>query len=390
MTSKKESTVLNKITGFCKNNGKIIFLGIFLLLNCFVFFNGYSDKSNDSQQLLLLSYQNIGFSSRIFLGTILRLLGFSNGYLNRLIILLRIIYVAVSVMFFWFVAKTMQNDKNHRNNIKKEKNIELWCAYICACPIFLYGFSYNLYGSTNIFLVLLMLISFLLLQNQKATFLIPILCVLAILTDHVFSFIYLPVLCLLLWHKSKSQNRKPFSMLLKSTILFSIFATIIMICFSFKSEFPTYYYNLKMFSVNNFHFLQDLTQNCGENKLSFDDEIIWLLIALPLIVFFAYLWRNCLKASKGQNVKFYKLCFIHLALCLPSIVYFKGFRSWLTSVLVSQTLLVLGLLWQNNKPVEKAFEKINLTSEKSLIILVGFVFAFYFLISVFLPDVSVG
>lgn len=385
MTSKKESTVLNKITGFCKNNGKIIFLGIFLLLNCFVFFNGYSDKSNDSQQLLLLSYQNIGFSSRIFSGTILRLLGFSTENINSINILLKITYLIVSLLFLIIIVKLSK-----KNKLNDSASIEPLFVYLCACPLFLYGFSYNLYGSTNIFLVLLMLISFLLLQSEKLTFLIPVICASAIFTDHIFALIYLPVICLLLWNKSTVQTGKRFDSIFKTTLIFSILSLVLMICFSFKSEFSTYHYNSKIFSVNNFHFLQDLTQNCGENKLSFDDEIIWLLIALPLIVFFAYLWRNCLKASKGQNAKFYKLCFVHLALCLPSIVYFKGFRSWLTSVLVSQTLLVLGLLWQNNKPVEKAFEKINLTSEKSLIILVGFVFAFYFLISVFLPVVSVG
>lgn len=390
MNSKKENTVLNKITEFCKNNSKIIFLGLIVLLNFFILVKSYSDTSCNSQLLLFLSYQDIGFSSRVFLGTILRLFGLSNIRSDIINIILFLTYLTVSALFFWIIVQIFQNNKTYKKRIKQSSEIEPWYIYVCACPIFLYGFSYNLYGSINVFLVLLVLICFLLLQKQKATFLIPILCVLAIFIDHVFALIYLPVICLLLWNKSKKNwNGKYFSALLKTTLVFNTLTTILMTCFSFKSEFPTYHYGTsKIFSVNNFHFLQDLTQGCDGNKLSFDDEILWLLIALPLIVFFAYLWKNCLKASKGQNKKFYKLCFVHLALCLPSIIYFKGFRSWLTSVIICQMLLLFGLLLQSDKTLITVFKEINLVIGKNSITLFGLIYVFYFLISVFLPVVS--
>lgn len=390
MTSRKESIALNKITGFCKNNSRMIFLGIILLLNCFVFSKNYSDKSTDSQKLLLLSYQDIGFSSRIFLGTLLRLLGFSNNRLDKLNNILFITYLIVSALFFLVMVQTVRNDKTRKSHINKMSDIEPWYVYLYSCPIFLYGFSYNLYGSVNIFLVLLTLICFLLFQNQKATFLIPILCILAIFTDHIFSLIYLPVLCLLLWHKSKSRSGKAFSVLLKITLVFSILTTILMICFSFKPEFSIYYYNTKMFSVNNFHFLEDLTQICSNHKIGFKDEILWLLITSPVIVFLVYLWMTCLKISKKKNIKFFKFCFVHLALCLPSIIYFKGFRSWLTSTLIAQILLVFGLLSQNDKTVKKVFDGFNLYIKKNPIILFIFIFTFYFLLSVFLTTLNLN
>lgn len=376
---------------FFKRNSKIIFLGLIILINYLVFINNYSDASNDSQQLLLLSYQDIGFSSRVFAGTLLRLLGFSVEHTESINVFLNILYLAVSGLFFFIVVKVFSGNKADRKQIEKSNDIEPWFIYICACPLFLYGFSFNLYGSANVFLIFLMLICFLLLQNQKSAFLIPVICVSAILTDHVFSLIYLPVICLLLWNKFKINGEKIYGSVFKITLISGILTTVLMLCFSFKSEFPTYYYgsNARIFSVNNFSLLQDFCQNCGNNNLGLDDEILWLFITLPSIVFLVYLWQNCFKLSKGISKKIFKLCLIHMLLCLPSLIYFKGFRSWLVSLLISQSVLVLGMLYQKDKTVGIVFEKINLILKKNSAVFIGIVFVFYFLISVLLPMLNV-
>ncbi len=372
----------NKITEFAKSNSRIIMLALVMLANYFLFIKNYSDTINESQHLLLLSYQKIGFGPRAFIGTILEFLGFTVNNPGAVNLLINIVYFAVSVLFFLIAVGIIKKsgEKNDTTFIP---------VFFCVCPLFLYGFSYNLYGSTSAFLVLFALVCFELIISRKAVWTVPLICIPAILTDHIFAFIYLPAICLLMWYKSRKKNDKLYKNNLIFTAITSIPVLVAVICFSYKSVLPSIYYGnyFKSFASKDYHFFEDLSQNYyGKASIVFY-EILWICIAALFIFSFVFLWKKCIENSKRKV--FFIICAAQLLLCIPTIIYFRGYRSWMISVLISQAILVFGLISENDKSVVEAVGKLSLSMNKNKYLFAIITFIFVFIISVFLPTFTI-
>lgn len=359
-------------------NKNIVLTGIILLLNYFIFISTLKDLSFRSQDLLLLSYQKIGFGSRALLGTLLTAFGIDRDNVN---VFLYIIYFLIFALFFLFTVRIL-----HRETPKKigktAESVRNLPVIMCLCPFFLYGFSCSFFGSISAVFVLLTIICFLLAQNQKAVYAIPFVCLFAILSDHVFALLYLPAICLYLKYKSNQKNGKVFRKAFSLTIGISIPAFILMIILSFRNDFPVYFYGNRGDQLygSKFKVIGDFLQTYNS---TLSNEAIRFVFALPVIVFLAYLWIKCIKVQKNNN--FFSFCIAHLATVFVPLVFFKGFGSWLPAVMSAQIMLAMGLIYENDANFLTFAGKTVISLNSRRLILPCCFMAFYFYIIEILP-----
>ncbi len=389
--SGKISFSQENIKNFLNKNLKTVLMGMVLLANYFMFINHYTDASKRSQEILLLSYENVGFGARTLLGSVLSLLGFSSEEIAPGIfptdIFLFIVYFAVCALFFALIIKIPNGNNGLNKSKNKMKNPELFIMLLCACPFYLYAFSYEFFGNVNCFLLLLLLVCLLLMKNKKLLPLVPLICAFAIFVDHTFAVTYLPAVCCLLWYKSKKSNGKPYGRAYGITVLTSIPLFVLMIPLAIKNNFSnvTYGNGHDIFYAREFKIFQDILQIHETVKAIGFNEFIRFFFVLPLIIFLAFLWIRSIKLSEKKDKILFKFCFAQLFVLLVPLIYFKGFGSWIAAVLSSQIALVISFASEKNSAVSIVINKLNLYLEKRTLWLFAFAALFYISVTDVLP-----
>lgn len=149
-----------------------------------------------------LSYR-LGFISRGFIGTIIRLI-VPNLTIKHIYIIILISILLLCGLTLFFMHKIIKKSIG-----EDEGTMAFLLGLFLVNPgSIAFLFYWGNYGRFDMFLLMILLISALLVMYDKCVWIIPFLCVCAVLIHQGFVFQYFPAILILLFYTGFIQNRK--------------------------------------------------------------------------------------------------------------------------------------------------------------------------------------
>ena len=307
-------------------------LAIFTFLTI-VFLPTYNKITDDIYASLLFLDYRAGFGPRLFLGSLLSFFSLSKSSL-----LVEGLVTTFGIILILF-ASLLSGNLIRNAGEAKEVTIYFGLVFL-SLPYTASAFNHRLsfFDRSLIFFTLLSLVS---LQNKKARWLIPPVLLMALLTDHFFIFLYLPVIAILILHE-----------VYKGSFSFKIIS-LALVGFAVVFVISAYF-------LLTSHELDKLTESLGSLKTFafYKQWLAYVLYVSPIFTMFFLIWGRAAKNSDKKFEKFiFSLCLFLPLSGLPVFLFLSNSFRLKAALLIGQFFLLFYFLHVKNEALSNSVEK---------------------------------
>lgn len=247
---------------------------------------------------------------------------------------------------------------------------------IIASPIFIPVMSAWL-GVTDIYLILLTIIAFVLNENKFLRYLIPLISLVCIAIHHTYVLIYMvPIAIALLYDCFKNKKYVRDGIFCGITYLALIIFTLFtlnarkataydsvdsMIDYMLvKADFPLSVEWLKTIVPNEYSTGLDYLLGTITSTMSPLNLLGIIVIFAPIFVLFAYGWIKAIRHAEEKCDKFiFFLCLIQPVPTIPAYILGLNWNRWTSAIITSQCILYLFMLYRKNSTVASVVNKVT-------------------------------
>jgi len=347
--------------------------GVSLFLMFVLTIQLFSLASGDFTTWLMLfhkvSYQEFGFISKAFVGSVVHLIAGENVSISTIYI-----YVLLLCLLGIVLASLWLGGIVSRANKHDQHGVLYFAVLFCFSPFFLrHLFMAGMFGKMDIVMVLCFIAACWLITTGKmwALGVVPAVCLVAMLSHHGFYFLFFPSVFFLAMYSMKKAAHlwisRIFFFIISLGFLFLQFGakpTMNMEAFSQHvgtsgdPVFLEYYGTL----ADHWNFL-----SLGIPKII--RFLVDLMILSPFIALIGFVWWKAdvftRTQTQGEKARRWIWCiaFGPLVLCLPLFLG-RDWGRWIAAILTSQCAVLLVLTSLGNSPVRHAFQELSRLVEK--------------------------
>lgn len=399
-----------KITGIllkCKYElGILIMLLIHSAIN-FIFEDGMS-KFFVPYYLVDFS---MGINSRLWVGSIVSLLTDhpTENWINWFARIILFLGLVITAILLGRVVKMA----------KKEMRIVLYGFILFFCSGSLTTACFSKYiGILDIHMYILALVAIAFVHHKYLRWLVPFLCVAGVFVNYVFTISYFPMIILAILYLADRREKKAGSIILFSMTVIIVLALTYYCVFLGKNymnitfdelwdiiekkcgrefEFDVVrYFSLYLFgsdpinavdkdvaNASPIEFVQILSETLYSTTHDYREITTLLIVSVPVIVFFWFIWITCIKNAERKSTKFVYLCCMLSVLFIPVCCLLStDFIRWISAGVMVQFAMCFYMFAMHDEPFEKAAGIIERFFRRNKVALV-FIFAFYGFINEF-------
>jgi len=359
---------------------------IFLFLIIQLFSTISLNMSPWSMSCYLLSYK-YGFASRMFIGTIVDILG---GSFMRTTFVYAFAFCGVLLLCFYVSVILGYIIKKSKNSLSL---FFITILYLSSSISPVAYFSYDNLGRMEMYIFLFILVVFLLIDKKVCCWFIPVLCFMSIATHLVSVFFYMPLIFIILLHryiKKKNESRNESALLILTTVViaisflyFVVFSKSALI-FQTEDEFVNTLKNktdiVEVGLSLHYDYFLSITDTFRFAASHFTPVIelikkfYCILQNLPLFLFFILFWKDCIKSEQKGIMKliFYFSLFLPL-LSIPAFILFIDWGRWVIMLLTVQFMLIFYFLYMRETVVVNTANKFTVIVQKNIFAAVLFI-----------------
>ncbi len=266
-------------------------------------------------------------------------------------------------------------------------------AIMVSSPIFM-PLMASWLGITDIYLILLTLIAFVFNENKFLRYSVPVITLVCVAIHHAYMFLYMvPIAIALLYDFFKNKKVVRDGILCGVTyvslIAFALFTVSSrnangfssveeMIAYMIaKADFPIEASWLQAIVPNEYFTGVEYLGEHITSKMSVSNLLGLVVILAPVFILFAYGWIKSIRASDTKDQKFVLfLCLIQPLSTIPAYIFGLNWNRWTASIITSQCILYLFMIYRKNESVTSAVNKITDFLKRHFIAVV-FYFIYY-------------
>lgn len=347
---KSSLSIGNRFSSLQKRVHYEMMIFLFLMINFIVFHPAMQNMNDMMATLYLFSYQDMGFNSRFFIGSVFRLF-FKYISAETLYFSICFIITCFNALVAFSLGSFIRDTRKDRRPI-----LGIWVILFLANPFSLsFLYDYWNFGYLDLYLVGLTFIMILCIKFKKMIWLLPILCLIAMAIHTAWIFLYMPVVIIILFYECYKSNFKVSSIiLLVSTVVILVTSLMYFQFFTpdldFKSTedvigFLSERTNLKLsfdyimanYFLPTFTVLPDALFIIKSWALPYTINVF--VITTPIILVFLNFWLRTFKKAENNHIKrIVLLCIIAPVVTLPMFAFMDWDR-WICAIFIVQFLL---------------------------------------------------
>lgn len=328
-----------------------IFIFAILMLEFVILCPGIKDVNSWAFSYYFLSYQDLGFNSRLLIGSVFKLF---SDYISLSGLYWCIIFIATGMNAFVAVilGKVLR-----RSTTDKIESLEVFIALFLASPVslsFLFGF--NNFGRLDMYLIIFTIMMMICLKNRILKWFIPLLCIFAMATHQGYFLLYFPaIMIMLIYELYKNKFSKTYLLLCLATIITAVTSFLYFQFLipelnfknaadvvSFLSHRTDYAISLDVIYIEYFANIDTWFFVAIEllKAFAFPYGLCMLVATAPLIIIFLLLWRHaCKKADDKFSKLIILLCITAPAFSLPLFIG-NDWDRWIPAIFLTQFMLL--------------------------------------------------
>ncbi len=321
----------------------------------------------------VLTYADFGFKSRLVMGSII---GLFTNYITR-----KAIYIIISIftIFFIGIVSFLVGDIVRRISKNIGNSAEIFIILFVACPVSIqYLFNINNFGRFDLFSILITTVILFCIKNEKTKWLVPFLCVFAVIFNYNFVFMYMPVIAIIMIYEYLvNHNSRTHFMIFAVSCLAVAGFFIYFKVFAPESGFSSQE-KLKIFLAGKtdiqggeipvfgdfcFPLAGIYMRDAGKSYSWFFDLLkvygpFMFFSTVPAFAVLISFWIKALKDAQQKTKKFvFLLCLFAPIAGLPMFLAIDWDR-WIPTLFISQFMLVLYILARNDERAVDALKSI--------------------------------
>lgn len=345
-----------------------------------------------------MSYQDFGFQSRMFIGTVFRLFSETIGTSALYYTL-----IAVVVGLNALVAVTLGNALR-RCPRDAEKGFTVFLILFLCSPFSLsFLFHAENFGRFDMYLIVLTTIMVCVVRHKYLKWLIPLLCVACVAIYQGYIMLYMPIIAIILIYEGIRKHLRISYLIIGGLSVLSVAALSVYFQygapgFAFQTSAdvidylaPRTDFELSELMIFGEYFINVvdyfLYQKLIVKSFAVPYTLCVLIMTLPIIVVFISLWFSAWKTARGWLKKgIVLLCMVAPLMAMPVFIG-NDWDRWISAVFLTQFALALYLINDGFECVSKSAEKIRryLSDHKALFFfMVLYLSVFQFSVSRFL------
>lgn len=346
-------------------------LPVFILLLIF-YVTQKSKVTYDIYYVLYAFDYRIGFAPKLFIGSVMSLFtdyksqAFMDTFFDS-------IFFAEAVLFAYIAGRLIRKASDET----KEITIYLVALFL-AIPYSLFVFYPRLVSIDRVNF-LFTILALLLINKRIFKWAVPFLLFAALATYQNFTFMYFPVIAILLIYEIYRNNCSKQSIILcivsyltlaGFSTYFYLFARIkktvnleqLINIYSKKTDYPCDKTLFDVFLIESpIGVFQKYAVPRFESYLhAFKGELVSIVYLIPLIIIFFLIWKNAIKNSTNKFEKFTLfLCLLSPIARLPMFILSNNYMRGRIPVIIVQFCLVFYFLYTGNQAVTKSVKHIG-------------------------------
>ena len=354
-----------------------VFIFAVLMFEFFYVCPGIHNMNEWTVTNYFFSYQDLGFNSRFFIGSIFKIFF---EYISASTLYYCIFFIIIITNAF---AAIILGNVIRRSPKDRLDSLKVFLALFLASPFSLsFLFDNNNFGRLDTYLIIITGIMLLFIRHNHLKWLIPILCVIATSIHQGYFMTYMPIIAIVLIYECYKNRFKTSSMVLCGAsfllIIFSfVFFQFLAPNLDFKSaadvvKFLSHRTDLRLnedlifteYFINADTWLSDIWQIIKTFAIPYG--VCVPVITSPLIAVFFSLWSTAFKKADDKFAKF--IVFLCMAAPVISIPLFVGpdWDRWISAIFIVQFLLVFYFLDAGFSCVVESAENIRVFFSKHL------------------------
>jgi len=363
----KINPLLNKK---CLHIGFYEFIIFFFLL--FNYISMTSENSTDSilKTHYLLTYE-FGFGSRMLIGSFVSL--FTNYITNHVIFIVGtisfvVLITMISILLGGAIRKSPPSLKS---------TIIVFTVLFLASPLSVTYLLGGNFGRLDTYWIIITLLALVFFKRPVLQWMVPLLCITAILVHQGFIFTYMPALAILLFYEVYKQkySKKSISIFslscLSMIFLFVYFQfipsnipfdnavdfaaylsknagfkpSVLMLYLEYYAKFPEWFFDFTLPQTLHYAIPYGLTLTA---------------FSAPLIIVFGYIWRKSFKCAENKFLKFiFFLCAAAPLAFIPAAVFGNDWDRWWAAVLNNQFIFIFYFIYSKESTVIDYVKKVG-------------------------------
>lgn len=330
-----------------------------------------------------LSYQDFGFNSRLFVGSIIKLF---SEYISSSAIYYCIVIVIIGMNAL--VAATL-GKVLRRSPADGLDSMKIFLFLFLSSP---FSLSFLFYGENfgrfDTYLVIITVVMMLIVRRKYLRWLVPLLCVIAVAIYQGYIMLYMPVIAIILVYECY-KNKFALSSLLLCGSSFVLVNALSIYCQYFTPRFDfkdaeavvEYLAHRTDFKLSEIMIFTEYFINVV-NSFSYQVQIVKafalpytvsvLIMTSPLIMVFISLWSLAFRTARDRFSRFIVLlCIVAPLMSLPTFIG-NDWDRWISAVFITQFALSFYLMDSGFDCVSKSAEKISsyFTTHKMLLVFI--------------------
>lgn len=317
-----------------------------------------------------LSYQDFGFNSRLFIGTIFRL---CSKYISSSAVYYSILIIIICMNA---LIASMLGRFIRRCSSEKADSAVVFLILFLSSPFSLsFLFDAENFGRLDTYLVIITLIMLLVVRRKYLRWLIPILCFAAVAIHQGYVMTYMPIIAVILIFECYKNRFKVANLLLCGSSFLIIFALSIYFQyfapgFGFENAQAVVQYlahrtdfELSEIMIFTEYFINVVFSFSYQVQIvksfAVPYTVTILLMTSPLLAVFGFLWSSAFKLVRNKLEKF--IIFLCMAAPLMSLPIFIGndWDRWISAVFITQFALVFYFMNAGFEGVTESADKIR-------------------------------
>ncbi len=364
-------------------------LGIFIMLiiHSLIHFRYYNGMPRYFLPQYLVDF-SMGINSRLWVGSIVSLLTDhpTENWINwfsRIILLLGLLMTAV------VLGRVVRLTK-------KEERLVLFGFILFFCSGSLTVACFSKYsGLLDIHMYILTIVAVFIVRHKYFRWLVPLLCVAGVFVNYAYTISYFPLVVLTILYLADRDEKKAGNIALFSVTVITVLVVTFYCVFLGKNymnvtfdelwtiveqkcgrEFEYMdirYFSLYLFGIDPIRvvdkdvstaqpleFIQILSQTLYESTSDHSNITTLVVITVPVVLAFWFIWINCIRSTQSKSRKFVYLCFMLSTLFIPICCLLStDFIRWIASGIIVQFALCFNMFTLRDEPFEKAAEKLK-------------------------------
>lgn len=362
-------------------------LGIFVLL-CLQALLNFNDLKGISD--MFLSHYLVDFSmgktSRLFVGSIVNILtdNPTEEWLNwfaRIVLLLTLILTAA------VLGRVVRKTKD-----EMKLPVYAFLLFFATGSFTMHGFS-CFFGMLDVHMFIFAVIAVVFAQNRYLRWLVPVLCVVGVLVNYVFTISYFPIVILVILYLADRHEKKAADIFIFCiTVIITLVLTFFFAFEGKNTMTVTFdemwsimeqklgaelsfeqveYFNLYLFGddtassivgdISQFtpiEFVTTLVKYLYGYEINLSGVLTIALIAVPIMAVFCLIWIMCIRREKKKSRRFVYACFMLSMLFIPVCCLLStDLIRWISAGVLTQFGLCFYMFYAHDEAFEKTVEK---------------------------------